>query len=64
MVEAGLPALPVWYGLTPGSAIGATLPYRAVSYWALQLVGWAAWLGMTLRNEQSEASAPPGESSG
>lgn len=49
IVEAGLSALLVLHGLRPGQAIAATLLYRAVSYWALQPVGWACWLGVTGR---------------
>lgn len=48
IVETSLSALLVLYGLRPGPAIAATLLYRAVSYWALQPVGWACWLAITL----------------
>ncbi|MFI2187073.1 lysylphosphatidylglycerol synthase domain-containing protein [Streptomyces sioyaensis] len=56
VIEASLSALLVLYGLPPGSAIGATLLYRAVSYWALQPIGWACWIGVMLHADQSETS--------
>ncbi|MFJ4989489.1 YbhN family protein [Streptomyces sp. NPDC088732] len=49
VVEAGLSALLVACGLAPGSAIAVTLLYRAVSFWAVQPVGWAAWCAVTAR---------------
>ncbi|MGW2744104.1 lysylphosphatidylglycerol synthase transmembrane domain-containing protein [Streptomyces sp. NPDC001450] len=49
IVETSLSALLVLYGLRPGPAIAATLLYRAVSYWALQPIGWASWLAITLQ---------------
>ncbi|WP_431961541.1 lysylphosphatidylglycerol synthase transmembrane domain-containing protein [Actinacidiphila sp. bgisy160] len=47
VLEAGLSALLVLYGLDSGSAIAATLLYRAISYWALQPIGWACWTAVT-----------------
>ncbi|MGW3247954.1 lysylphosphatidylglycerol synthase transmembrane domain-containing protein [Streptomyces sp. NPDC001070] len=49
VVEAGLSALLVACGLEPAQAIAATLLYRAVSYWALQPIGWSAWIAVTAR---------------
>ncbi|GAA2244119.1 MULTISPECIES: lysylphosphatidylglycerol synthase transmembrane domain-containing protein [Kitasatospora] len=49
VAEASLSALLVLYGLPPGPAIAGTLLYRAISYWALQPVGWASWLAVTFR---------------
>ncbi|MGW3567493.1 lysylphosphatidylglycerol synthase transmembrane domain-containing protein [Streptomyces sp. NPDC000941] len=49
VVEASLSALLVLYGLPPGPAIAGTLLYRAISYWALQPVGWANWIGVTFQ---------------
>ncbi|MGW2209696.1 lysylphosphatidylglycerol synthase transmembrane domain-containing protein [Streptomyces sp. NPDC001781] len=57
IVETSLSALLVLYGLRPGPAIAATLLYRAVSYWALQPVGWACWLALTLRT--GRPGSPP-----
>ncbi|MER6566816.1 lysylphosphatidylglycerol synthase transmembrane domain-containing protein [Streptomyces sp. NPDC001093] len=57
IVETSLSALLVLYGLRPGPAIAATLLYRAVSYWALQPVGWACWLAITLHTGTS--GSPP-----
>ncbi|GAA2479277.1 hypothetical protein GCM10010406_14350 [Streptomyces thermolineatus] len=48
IIEASLSALLVAHGLHPGQAIAATFLYRAISYWALQPVGWASWLGVTM----------------
>ncbi|WP_256725874.1 lysylphosphatidylglycerol synthase transmembrane domain-containing protein [Streptomyces sp. IMTB 2501] len=55
IVETSLSALLVLYGLGPGPAIAATLLYRAIGYWALQPIGWASWLALTL---QTGASGP------
>lgn len=49
VVEASLSALLVLYGLPPGPAIAGVLLYRAISYWALQPVGWASWIGVTFQ---------------
>ncbi|MDF3300235.1 lysylphosphatidylglycerol synthase transmembrane domain-containing protein [Streptomyces tropicalis] len=48
IVETGLAALLVLYGLRPDQAIAVTLLYRIASYWALQPIGWTSWLGLTL----------------
>ncbi|MEU4850603.1 lysylphosphatidylglycerol synthase transmembrane domain-containing protein [Streptomyces gilvosporeus] len=64
VVEASLSVLLVLYGLSPGSAIGATLLYRAISYWALQPIGWACWIGVTFHADQPETSDPPSSSYG
>ncbi|MFE7607373.1 lysylphosphatidylglycerol synthase transmembrane domain-containing protein [Streptomyces celluloflavus] len=48
VVETSLTALLVLYGLGTEQAIAVTLLYRAVSYWALQPVGWASGLGLTV----------------
>ncbi|WP_229882295.1 lysylphosphatidylglycerol synthase transmembrane domain-containing protein [Streptomyces alanosinicus] len=57
IVETSLSALLVLYGLPPGPAIAATLLYRAVSYWALQPIGWTSWLAITLQTGASRS--PP-----
>lgn len=49
VVEASLSALLVLYGLPPGPAIAGVLLYRAISYWALQPIGWASWIGVTFQ---------------
>ncbi|WP_367325797.1 YbhN family protein [Streptomyces sp. HUAS ZL42] len=56
IVEAGLSALLVAYGLQPGQAIAATFLYRIISYWALQPIGWACWIGVTLGGTRSPRS--------
>lgn len=59
VIEASLSVLLVLYGLAPGSAIGATLLYRAISYWALQPIGWACWIGVTFHADRPETSDRP-----
>ncbi len=54
VVEASLAALLVLYGLGPGAAIAATLLYRAVSYWALQPLGWVCWFAVTFRADHKD----------
>ncbi|MFE8950121.1 YbhN family protein [Streptomyces sp. NPDC007856] len=58
IVETSLSALLVLSRLRPGPAIAATLLYRAVSYWALQPVGWASWLALTLRTSPPRPPRP------
>ncbi len=48
VVEASLTALLVAYGMPVAAALATTLLYRAVSFWALQPVGWGAWAGIEL----------------
>ena len=43
VVEAGLSGLLVVYGMPPSEAIGVTLLYRLISFWALLPVGWGYW---------------------
>ncbi|MFI1733238.1 YbhN family protein [Streptomyces acidicola] len=56
IVEASLSALLVAYGLHPGQAIAATFLYRIISYWALQPIGWACWIAVTLSPTPSSRS--------
>jgi uncharacterized membrane protein YbhN (UPF0104 family) len=56
IVETSLAGLLVVTGLNGGQAIAATLLYRIFSYWALQPIGWATWLTLTLRSRQEEAA--------
>jgi uncharacterized protein (TIRG00374 family) len=60
VVETSLSALLVLYGLSSASAIAATLLYRAVSFWALQPIGWASWITMTLQARPSRPAAARG----
>jgi len=48
VVEASLAALLVAYGMPTVPALAATFLYRAVSFWALQPLGWAAWGSLEL----------------
>jgi uncharacterized membrane protein YbhN (UPF0104 family) len=48
VVEASLTALLAAYGMPAATALATTLVYRAVSFWALQPVGWGTWAGLEL----------------
>ncbi|WP_307795029.1 lysylphosphatidylglycerol synthase transmembrane domain-containing protein [Actinacidiphila acididurans] len=52
VVEAGLAALLAAYGVPAHQALAATLLYRAVSFWAVQPVGWACCAAVTLRGRR------------
>ncbi|MCD0484150.1 flippase-like domain-containing protein [Streptacidiphilus sp. ASG 303] len=64
VVEAGLTALLVLYGLPADRAIALTLLYRIVGYWALQPLGWACWLGLTLGARRADRRAEAGGRTG
>ncbi|SCG03563.1 hypothetical protein GA0115259_108416 [Streptomyces sp. MnatMP-M17] len=49
VVETSLTALLVLYGMRADQAIAVTLLYRVVSFWALQPIGWASGLVLTLK---------------
>ncbi|MEW1718938.1 lysylphosphatidylglycerol synthase transmembrane domain-containing protein [Streptomyces sp. NPDC093109] len=57
VVEASLTTLLVLYGLRADQAIALTLLYRIASYWALQPIGWASWLGITAASRLREKAA-------
>ncbi|MFD7088240.1 YbhN family protein [Streptomyces sp. NPDC059896] len=57
VVETSLTALLVLYGLSAEQAIAVTILYRVLSYWALQPVGWASGLALTL--SRGHAGAGP-----
>ncbi|MFF7643951.1 flippase-like domain-containing protein [Streptomyces canus] len=54
IAEASLSTLLVVYGLRADQAIAAALLYRIVSFWALQPIGWASWLRLTLRRTPAQ----------
>ncbi|WP_084724800.1 lysylphosphatidylglycerol synthase transmembrane domain-containing protein [Streptacidiphilus melanogenes] len=56
ITEASLTALLVVYGLPADQAIAATLLYRGLSFWVLQPIGWACWLGVTLHRPRTSAA--------
>lgn len=62
VVETSLTALLVLYGLSTEQAIAVTLLYRVLSYWALQPIGWASGLGLTLI--RGRAGPGPGPDNG
>ncbi|MEV7677546.1 YbhN family protein [Streptomyces sp. NPDC088341] len=51
VVETSLTALLVLYGMRAEQAIAVTLLYRVVSFWALQPIGWASGLVLTLKRD-------------
>jgi uncharacterized membrane protein YbhN (UPF0104 family) len=58
IVETSLAALLVAYGMPAEQAIAATVLYRIFSFWALQPVGWATWITLTLRSRRRPSHAP------
>ncbi|MFJ6184451.1 YbhN family protein [Streptomyces sp. NPDC092295] len=64
VVETSLTALLVLYGLSAEQAIAVTLLYRVLSYWALQPVGWASGLGLTLSRGHAGAGTEAGPKAG
>ncbi|MEU2737899.1 lysylphosphatidylglycerol synthase transmembrane domain-containing protein [Streptomyces sp. NPDC007095] len=57
VVEASLTALLVLDGLRTDQAIALTLLYRIASYWAMQPIGWACWLGLTFGSRRADHRA-------
>ena len=54
VVEGGLTALLVAYGMPTNQALASVLLYRAVSFWGLVPVGWAVWGYLSLRSHAPE----------
>ncbi|MFF4550731.1 YbhN family protein [Streptomyces sp. NPDC001435] len=59
VAEASLSTVLVVQGLRADQAIAAALLYRVVSFWAVQPIGWAAWLHLTLRDTRSLTRTSP-----
>ena len=60
VVEGGLTALLVAYGLPTNVALASVLLYRAVSFWGLVPVGWGVWGYLSLRSRKpARASKRP-----
>jgi hypothetical protein len=57
LVEGGLVEVLTRFHVPASTATAATLMYRAVAYWLLLLVGWAAAAWLTLRNRQADRAA-------
>ncbi len=57
LVEGGLVEVLIRFHVAASRATAATLVYRAVSYWLLVLVGWAAAAWLTVRNRQADRAA-------
>ncbi|MFF3750185.1 YbhN family protein [Streptomyces sp. NPDC002018] len=60
VVETSLTALLVLYGMRADQAIAVTLLYRVVSFWALQPIGWASGLVLTLKRGGATRKPEPG----
>jgi len=60
VVEGGLTALLVAYGLPTNVALASVLLYRAVSFWGLVPVGWGVWgyLSWQSRRPQRKQARP------
>jgi uncharacterized protein (TIRG00374 family) len=52
VIEAGLAALLSFYGVPPQEALAAALLYRAVSFWALQPIGWCCCAVVSLESRR------------
>jgi uncharacterized membrane protein YbhN (UPF0104 family) len=62
LVEGGLTAVLVAYGMATDTALAATLLYRIISFWLLVPVGLAAYAWLTFghhRDEGETETAPP-----
>jgi len=58
VVEASLTALLAAYGMPVATALATTLVYRAVSFWALQPIGWGTWAGIELASRLGARQRP------
>lgn len=54
VVEGGLTAVLVAYGMPTNEAIASVLLYRAVSFWGLVPIGWGVWGYLSLRSHKPE----------
>ncbi|MCL2733355.1 MAG: flippase-like domain-containing protein [Actinomycetia bacterium] len=59
LFEAGLAALLAAYGVPARQALAAALLYRALSFWAVQPIGWACCATVTLHGRREENAQPP-----
>jgi hypothetical protein len=57
VVEAGLAALLVSYGMPAPAAIATVVLYRALTFWALVPAGWMVWWRLHQRQEAFNAPA-------
>jgi hypothetical protein len=57
LVEGGLVEVLIRFHVTASRATAATLMYRAVSYWFLLLIGWAAASWLAVRNRRADRAA-------
>ncbi len=60
VVEGGLTALLVAYGMPTNEALASVLLYRAVSFWGLVPIGWGVWgyLSLQTRRPQRRKDRP------
>jgi hypothetical protein len=62
VLDSGLAAALVLYGLSPAASVGAVLVYHAISIWVPGVGGLIAWLPTRLRRQRTPsatAAAPP-----
>ncbi|HEX8975495.1 MAG TPA: lysylphosphatidylglycerol synthase transmembrane domain-containing protein [Solirubrobacteraceae bacterium] len=57
VLDSGLAAALVLYGLSPTASVGAVLVYHAISIWVPGLGGLAAWLPTRVRRHRERAAA-------
>jgi hypothetical protein len=60
LVEGGLVEVLTRFGMPVTRATAGTLMYRAVSYWLLLLIGWAAALWLTMHNRRLDRAERAG----
>jgi uncharacterized membrane protein YbhN (UPF0104 family) len=58
VVEGGLTALLVAYGVPMPSAVAAVVIYRALTFWILVPVGWVLWWGLDDHGARSRLPVP------
>src|SRR5438270_17961 len=58
VVEGGLTALLVAYGMPTQVALASVLLFRVVSFWGLVPIGWMAWAALTLPGRAAERDRP------
>ena len=56
LVEGGLTALLVAYGMPTNEALASVLLYRAVSFWGLVPIGWGVWGYLSLQSHKPETA--------
>jgi putative heme transporter len=58
VVEGSLAALLVAYGMHLNAAVAATLLYRVVSFWSIDLIGWIVWSALEVSQRRGTRTRP------